>query len=157
MERNVNAMHLYRLGNWCHQRRIPLVPKLMRNLIYFIFHAYIPSSANIGTGTVFGYRGLGQVIHSNAVIGKRCMIGHRVTIGTAVGYTSSAPMPCPTIGDDCFLGADAKILGGITIGNRCTVGAGAIVLTDLPDGAIAVGSPARIIAYNPNDYLALRA
>lgn len=153
----MNAMCLYRFGNWCHQRHIPMLPKLMRNAIYFIFHAYIPSSASIGEGTVFGYRGLGQVIHSNAVIGKRCMIGHRVTIGTSVGYTSATPVPCPQIGDDCFLGADAKILGGITIGNRCTVGAGALVLMDLPDGAIAVGAPARIIGQNPPDYLALRA
>ncbi len=152
----MNAMHLYRFGHWCHKRRIPLVPKLMRNAIYFIFHAYVPYSATIGEKTLLGYGGMGQVIHANSKIGARCVIGHRVTIGTAVGYTSNAPSPFPTIGDDCFLGADAKILGGVTIGNRCTIGAGAVVLSDLPDGSIAVGMPARIIGYNPPDYLAIR-
>ena len=51
----------------------------------------------------------------------------------------------PTIKNNVMLGAGAKLLGDITIGENVKVGANAVVLTDVPDNAIAVGIPARII------------
>jgi acetyltransferase-like isoleucine patch superfamily enzyme len=50
-----------------------------------------------------------------------------------------------TIGGGAWLGAGAKILDGVTIGNRAIVGAGAVVRDAVPDGAIAVGIPARVV------------
>jgi len=49
------------------------------------------------------------------------------------------------LGDDVWLGAGAKVLDGVRIGNHVVVGAGAVVTDDLPDGAVAVGVPARIV------------
>jgi acetyltransferase-like isoleucine patch superfamily enzyme/glycosyltransferase involved in cell wall biosynthesis len=49
------------------------------------------------------------------------------------------------IGDDCYIGPHAVIAAGVRIGNRCLVGALALVKTDLPDGSVAVGCPARIV------------
>ncbi|MDZ7262166.1 MAG: acyltransferase [candidate division KSB1 bacterium] len=49
------------------------------------------------------------------------------------------------IGDNCWLGAHAAIFDGITVGKECVIGAGAIVNTDIPDWAIAVGIPARVV------------
>jgi acetyltransferase-like isoleucine patch superfamily enzyme len=49
------------------------------------------------------------------------------------------------IGRDCWIGAGAKILGGVTIGDGCVIGAGAVVTTDLPAYSIAVGVPARVV------------
>lgn len=152
----MSAMRLYRLGNWCVRRRVPLVPMLTRNLTYLLFNSYVPPSARIGAGTVLGYGGMALVVHARAVIGRDCVIGQGVTIGAAAGYASSEHHPVPVIGDDCYLAAGAKILGGITIGNRCTIGANAVVLSDLPDGAIAVGVPARIVGENPATYRAIR-
>lgn len=54
---------------------------------------------------------------------------------------STAPV---AIGDDTWIGAKATVTPGVTIGARCTVGAGAVVTTDVPDGHLAVGVPARI-------------
>lgn len=51
----------------------------------------------------------------------------------------------PTLGDNVEVGAYAQILGGVSIGNNCKIGAMSLVLTDVPDGATAVGVPARII------------
>jgi acetyltransferase-like isoleucine patch superfamily enzyme len=51
------------------------------------------------------------------------------------------------IGRDVWLGAGVTVLKGITIGDRVVVGAGALVRHDLPDRAVAVGSPARVIRY----------
>ena len=60
------------------------------------------------------------------------------------------------IGDDCWLGSGAKILDGVTLGKGCVVGAGAIVTKDLPDYAIAVGVPAKIVGYRGKSKLAER-
>ncbi len=81
----------------------------------------------------------GVVIHQDAVIGPRCMLMQQVTIGT------DASGQAPVLGSDVYVGAGAKILGGITIGNRARIGANAVVLTDVPDDCTAVGIPARII------------
>ena len=56
------------------------------------------------------------------------------------------PAPKPvTIGDNVWLGAGAKVLDGVRLGNDVVVGAGAVVTSDLPDGAVAVGIPARVV------------
>jgi serine O-acetyltransferase len=152
----MSALRLYRFGHWCYRRRIPVLPTLARNLNYLIFNSYVPSSASIGEGTLLGYGGMALVIHARATIGKRCVVGQCVTIGAAEGYASSQSNPVPTIGDDCYIGAGAKILGGITIGSRCTVGANAVVLTDVPEGSIVVGAPARVVGENTGEYKAIR-
>ena len=81
----------------------------------------------------------GIVIHPEAVIGFNCLFFQQVTIGMG-----SKP-GLPILGGDVEVGAGAKILGGIRIGDHVKIGANAVVLTDVPDGATAVGIPARII------------
>lgn len=49
------------------------------------------------------------------------------------------------LGDNVWLGTGAKVLDGVTIGSDVVVGANAVVTTDLPDGAIAAGVPARVL------------
>lgn len=49
------------------------------------------------------------------------------------------------IGDDVLVGARAIILPGIKIGSRAVIGAGAVVSRDVPDGAVVVGNPARVV------------
>ena len=56
-----------------------------------------------------------------------------------------------TIGNDVFIGANVTILDGISIGDGAIIGAGAVVSKDIPDYAIAVGSPIRIIKFRFND------
>ncbi len=50
------------------------------------------------------------------------------------------------IGEDCWIGAGSILLPGVNIGRGCVIGAGSVVTKDIPDYAVAVGSPARIIA-----------
>jgi serine O-acetyltransferase len=52
------------------------------------------------------------------------------------------------IGDNVYIGVGAKILGNISIGNNVKIGANAVVVSNIPDGATAVGIPAKIIARN---------
>jgi acetyltransferase-like isoleucine patch superfamily enzyme len=51
-----------------------------------------------------------------------------------------------TIGDGAWLGAGAKVLDGVTIGNHAVIGAGAVVRESVPDRAVAVGVPARVVS-----------
>ena len=82
---------------------------------------------------------VGVVIHRNVTINQECMIMQLVTIGQL------ADGAVPSIGRGVYVGAGAKILGGITIGDHATIGANAVVLTDVPANATAVGVPARIL------------
>jgi acetyltransferase-like isoleucine patch superfamily enzyme len=50
-----------------------------------------------------------------------------------------------TLGENVWLGAGAKVLDGVSIGRNVVVGAGAVVTTDLPDGVVAAGIPARVV------------
>jgi acetyltransferase-like isoleucine patch superfamily enzyme len=50
------------------------------------------------------------------------------------------------VGEGAWVGAGAKILDGVTLGARAIVGAGAVVREDVPDRAVAVGVPARVVA-----------
>ena len=46
------------------------------------------------------------------------------------------------------LGAHVTIIGPVRVGNNVTIGAGSVVVKDIPDNAVVVGNPARIIKYN---------
>ncbi|MEC4806949.1 MAG: serine acetyltransferase [Jaaginema sp. PMC 1079.18] len=80
----------------------------------------------------------GIVIHPNASIGYNCIIFQQVTIIAGV-----------EIGSDVAICAGAKIIRPVKIGDRAVIGANAVVRTDVPAGATAVGIPARIIP-NPD-------
>ncbi len=51
------------------------------------------------------------------------------------------------IGNDVWIGANALVLPGVTIGSHSVIGAGSVVTKDVPEFAIAVGNPARVIKY----------
>lgn len=85
------------------------------------------------------------IIHSSSIVingrvrgGKGIKIEHEVTIGAEKNRS-------PVLGDDIFIGAGAKIIGPVRIGNHVRIGANAVVLDDIPDGATAVGIPAKVV------------
>lgn len=85
-------------------------------------------------------------------VGDYTMIGPNVTIATAghpilpelreQGYQYNAPVH---IGKNCWIGAGAVIVPGVTVGNNVVIGAGSIVTKDLPDNVVAVGNPCRVL------------
>ncbi len=100
--------------------------------------ADIPLMTRLGGGLLLPHPN-GIVIHPDAVVGVNCLIFQQVTLGMG------ALPGTPAIGDHVDIGAGAKILGGVTIGDGAKIGANSVVLSDIPAGATAVGSPARII------------
>lgn len=102
----------------------------------------IPWQAQIEPGLYVGHFG-GIVVHPRAVIGRNCNISQNVTIGQANrGRNAGSPI----IGKQVYLGPGAKVVGAVRIGDRAAVGANAVVTRDVPDDAVVVGAPARVIS-----------
>jgi serine O-acetyltransferase len=99
--------------------------------------ADVPLGSKIGGGLLLPHPS-GVVIHPDAEIGPNCLIFQQVT----VGMTDNG---LPSLGGHVDLGAGAKVLGGIHVGNHSRVGANAVVLIDVPVGAVAAGVPAQIV------------
>jgi serine O-acetyltransferase len=77
-----------------------------------------------------------------AVLGECCNISQGITIGQAGRGDQQF---VPIIGDRVYIGPGAKLFGKLTIGNDVAIGANAVVTRDLPDNAVAVGIPAKVI------------
>ena len=137
----LNAMFFYRQARWLYLHHVPIIPKLLELLIFFIYNSKVPYQAEIGKGTKFGYGGIGVVIHQNAKIGSNCIVAQQVTIG---GGNNRYP-GVPVIGNNVDISKGSIIMGGITVGNNVTVGANAVVNKPVPDNAIVAGVPARIL------------
>lgn len=141
-----NAVNKYRRAHWCHRHGIKPIARAYEMWIYLIHNSFIPASCEIGEGTTFGYKGIGVVLHSRAKIGRNCMIAQGVTIGGRSGHYD-----VPVIGDGCYIGAGAKILGPITLGDNVTVGANAVLLKDAPSNTVWGGVPAKCLKQAPNE------
>lgn len=134
-----NAISIYRAGRLLKKLKIPIVPRIFEICIYIFCNCSIPLSAQIGKGTYCGHRGIGVVIHPDAVIGENCLIRAHVVIGGRGGDIPGAPR----IGDGVEIGAGAKILGDIAIGDGAIIGSNAVVVDDVPPGTLVVGIPAK--------------
>ncbi len=136
----MNAINLYRIERWLFLHHIVLLAKIVRGVIFLLYNSFIPYTCEIGSGTTFAYKGMGVVIHSNAVIGKNCIIAQQVTVGGR-----SKKKKVPVIGNNVYIGAGAKVLGDITIGDDVVIGAGAIVLKSVDNNCAVAGVPAKVI------------
>ena len=142
------ALQVYRLGHLRYRFksrlvRYPLavVHLVLSKLAEIICGVTIGVSAKVGKRLVIEHSGA-IVVHGNAVIGDDCIIRQGVTIGNK---RLDRPLEAPQLGNRVNVGAGAKILGTVHIGDDADIGANAVVLTDVPAGALAVGVPARII------------
>lgn len=143
------ALQVYRFGHLRYRFkskliRVPLgvIHLLLNKMAEIICGVTIGVSAKIGKRLIIEHSGA-IVIHGNAVIGDDCIIRQGVTIGNK---RLDDPFGAPILGNRVNVGAGAKILGRVTIGDDAEIGANAVVIRDVPAGAIAVGIPARIIS-----------
>lgn len=101
----------------------------------------LPLAVEAGPGLVV-YHGVGLVVHERCVLGAGVTLRQGCTLGSR-GSESDAPVP--SVGDGVEFGASCIVLGGVRLGDDCRIGAGAVVLTDVPAKATAVGNPARVL------------
>lgn len=140
----VHALVLYRIAHLFNLYGYRLLAHLLSNIARFFTGIEIHPAACIADGLLIDH-GTGVVIGETAVIGKDCTIFHGVTLG---GVGRSIGKRHPTLHNGVFVGSGAKVLGAIEIGSGAKIGANAVVLCDVPEGATAVGVPARIIKKN---------
>ncbi len=103
---------------------------------------HIFPDAQIGPGFYIGHYG-GIWISPLATLGANCNVGPGVVIGVAGKGRSKAP----TLGDRVWVGPGAVLTGQITVGSGAVIAANSLVTSNLPDNAVAIGVPARVISY----------
>ena len=130
------AMILYRWMQWAQRRHLTPLAMLF-NKLNVIGGCIIGRGANFGEGFVLVHS-IGVVINTSVKGGRNVVLEHQVTIGAEKGVS-------PVLGDEVFVGAGARILGGVTLGKGAKVGANAVVLDDVPAGATVVGIPAKVV------------
>ena len=140
LSQGFQALFVYRVFRWCHERHIPTQPIrfIVERLIETITGISIPAEANVGEGLRIHHFG-GIIIHSGAVVGKYCTIYHGVTLGDRGGWGGA-----PSVGNRVLIGAGAKLIGEIEVGDDCVIGANAVVHVSVPANHLAVGVPAVI-------------
>ena len=98
--------------------------------------------------------GLHNTIIGPVTIGSHVNLAQGITV-TALNHNFEAPerrideqgvsTQQVTIGDDIWIGANAVVLPGVTVGNHCVIAAGAVVTKDVPPHSLVAGVPAKII------------
>lgn len=101
--------------------------------------AVINIGAIIGAGTMID---MGAILGGRATVGKNCHIGAGTVLAGVVEPASATPV---IVDDEVLIGANAVVLEGVRIGAGSVVAAGAVVIEDVPAGAVVAGVPAKVI------------
>lgn len=126
---------------------------LFNKLLFILYRTRLQTLSNklsifipinvFGPGLSIAHAGA-VVVNAAAQVGCNCRIHECVTIGATGGEKVAAK-----IGDNCFIGSGAKVIGAITLGNDVAIGAGAVVVKSFSDDGITLaGVPAKIISHN---------
>ena len=140
------AMLMYRMGRV--RPRAWILAAVMRRF-YRVAHVFVRNvygielhaSAELGRRVKIAHQGA-IVIHGRAVIGDDCVIRQSVTIG---GASDAKHHLAPVLGKGVEVGAGAVMVGAIRIGDAVKIGPLAVVMTNVPAGAIVVAPASRII------------
>jgi serine O-acetyltransferase len=138
----LHAVWSYRLHSRLWRRGHRLPARLISQWTRALTGVEIHPGATIGR-RFFIDHGMGVVIGETAEIGDDVMMYHDVTLG---GRSMARVKRHPTIGDGVVLGAGVRVLGPVVVGAGAQLGANAVVVRDVPAGAVVVGVPGTVRA-----------
>ncbi len=139
-----HAVTWHRMNNWLWKLGLRTLARFFANLSRILTGIEIHPEANIGQGFFIDH-GTGVVIGQTAIIEDNVTIYHGVTLGGVGKQGAVNGKRHPTLKEGAIIGAGAQVLGDITIGAHAKVGSNSVVTNDIPDGATAIGIPARVI------------
>jgi serine O-acetyltransferase len=131
------AMVLYRLMQWSRRWRLSVFEMFLNKTLAVCCNCIIGRGAEFGAGFVLVHS-TGVVINGRVRGGRNIYIEHQVTIGAERRQS-------PTLGNEIFIGAGAKLIGQVEVGDGARIGANAVVLDDVPAWSTVAGIPARVV------------
>ena len=137
----VKAVRSHRRAHWCYEHGLFFLARLISQHSRRVTGIEIHPGAKIGRRLVIDH-GMGIVIGETAEIGDDCLIYHGVTLG---GTGKDVGKRHPTIGSNVLIATGAKVLGPFRVGDGARIAANAVVLSEIPENATAVGVPARVV------------
>jgi serine O-acetyltransferase len=137
-----SAVVLYRLAKFFQKISLGIIGWYLLEINKLLHGCVIGRSAAFGKGLVLMHP-IGVIINGAVQGGEKVVIESGVVIGAA---RNGLPVQAPVLGNNIFIGAGAKVLGGIWVGNNVKIGANAVVVKDVPDNVTVAGVPARIIS-----------
>lgn len=117
------------------------------NYYFHRYGAWIGYRSELSQSVIFPHGYYGIFISNNAVVKDNVVIFQQVTIGsnTIDLNLKKAQRHSPIVEKNCYIGAGAKIIGGITVEENCRIGANAVVFEDVPSNSVVVVEKTRII------------
>jgi serine O-acetyltransferase len=137
------AMIVYRFMQASNRAKLAPFAMLFNKINVIFGRCIIGRKADFGHAFVL-IHSYGVVINTQVRGGNNIFLEHDVTIGAEKGKA-------PVLGNNIFIGAGARVIGGIQIGDNVKIGANAVVLEDVPSGATVAGVPARIVKMETAD------
>ena len=137
----VHAVLFHRVSHWMWKHHLRFLARLNSQLARHITGIEIHPGAQIGRRLVIDH-GMGIVIGETAEIGDDVLLYHGVTLG---GTGKDQGKRHPTIGNHVMIACGAKVLGPFRVGDNSRIAANAVVLSEIPANATAVGVPARVV------------
>jgi serine O-acetyltransferase len=137
----VQALFLHHIAHALNHNGLRLLGRLISQFNRWLTGIEIHPGAKIGK-RFFIDHGMGVVIGETTEIGDDVTMYQNVTLG---GTSMEKKKRHPTIGNNVVIGAGAKVLGNVMIGKGAKIGAGSVVVKDVPEAAVVVGIPARLM------------
>lgn len=131
----------FRVRKLLRRWHVPFFNRIIRLWQTAFYAIELGIDIELGHGVYFVHS-VGTVVGGDAKIGEGCVFFGNNTIGASRFQGS------PVIGPHTVIGAGVRVLGSINVGPYCFLGANAVVVEDIPEGKVAVGIPARVIADN---------
>ena len=137
----VHAILFHRVSHWLYRHRLFFLARLNSQIARHITGIEIHPGARIGRRFVIDH-GMGIVIGETTEIGDDVLLYHGVTLG---GTGKDQGKRHPTIGNGVMIACGAKVLGPFKVGDGARIASNAVVLSEIPAEATAVGVPARVV------------
>lgn len=135
------AVRAYRRASWFQRHGMKFIARAISQSARRRTGIEIHPGAKIGRG-LFIDHGMGVVIGETTEIGDNCTLYQNVTLG---GTGKDQGKRHPTIGNNVLISCGAKVLGPFKVGDNARIAANAVVLSEVPENATAVGIPAQIV------------